>query len=216
MRRFSIAAVAAALGALLVSVSSVAASSGTTTCTDTLAPGTYGRVVVPAGAACVTFAGPVRINGGVVVEAGATFVLGSEDNPAHTATINGGVRATNAANVQIHFSTINGGLKVIGGAGPFGGPFGVTFNAIEDNVIHGGATISGYTGFWQGFFRNFVSGSVNFNNNTLVDPDGNEVQTNTIHGNLNCSGNDPAPQVGDSGGSPNNVTGQKTGQCTTV
>jgi len=216
MRRFFIAAVAAALGTLLVSVSSVAASSGTTTCTDTLAPGTYGRVVVPAGAACVTFAGPVRINGGVVVEGGATFVLGSEDNPAHTATINGGVRATNAANVQIHFSTINGGLKVIGGAGPFGGPFGVTFNAIEDNVIHGGATISGYTGFWQGFFRNSVSGSVNFNNNTLVDPDGNEVQTNTIDGNLNCSGNDPAPQVGDSGGSPNNVTGQKTGQCTTV
>ena len=216
MRRFFIAAVAAALGALLVSVSSVAASSGTTTCTDTLAPGNYGRVVVPAGAACVTFAGPVRINGVVVVEAGATFVLGSEDNPAHTATINGGVRATNAANVQIHFSTINGGLKVIGGAGPFGGPFGVTFNAIEDNVIHGGATISGYTGFWQGFFRNSVSGSVNFNNNTLVDPDGNEVQTNTIDGNLNCSGNDPAPQVGDSGGSPNNVTGQKTGQCTTV
>ena len=144
MRRFFIAAVAAALGALLVSVSSVAASSGTTTCTDTLAPGTYGRVVVPAGAACVTF------------------------------------------------------------------------NAIEDNVIHGGATISGYTGFWQGFFRNSVSGSVNFNNNTVVDPDGNEVQTNTIHGNLNCSGNDPAPQAGDSGGSPNNVTGQKTGQCTTV
>ena len=113
-------------------------------------------------------------------------------------------------------STINGGLEVIGGAGPFGGPFGVTFNAIEDNVIHGGATISGYTGFWQGFFRNSVSGSVNFNNNTLVDPDGNEVQTNTIDGNLNCSGNDPAPQAGDSGGSPNNVTGQKTGQCTTV
>lgn len=216
MRRFFIAAVVAALGALLLSVSSVAASRGTTTCTDTLAPGTYGRVVVPAGAVCVTFAGPVRINGGVVVEAGATFVLGSEDNPAHTATISGGVRATNAANVQIHFSTINGRLRVIGGAGPFGGPFGVTFNAIEDNVIHGGAIISGYTGFWQGFFRNSVSGSVNFKNNTLVDPDGNEVQTNTIHGNLNCSGNDPAPQVGDSGGSPNNVTGQKTGQCATV
>lgn len=216
MRRFSIAMTVAALGALVVSVSSVAASSGTTTCTDTLAPGTYGHVVVPDGAVCATFAGPVRINGGVSVGAGATFVLGSEDNPAHTATINGGVTATNAANVQIHFSTINGGLTVVGGAGPFGGPFGVTFNAIEDNVIHGGATISGYTGFWQGFFRNNVSGSVNYYNNTLADPDGNEVQTNTIHGNLNCLGNDPAPQVGDSGGMPNSVTGQKTGQCTTV
>jgi hypothetical protein len=178
-----------------------------------LAPGTYGRVVVPAGATCISFVGPVRINGGVSVGAGATFVLGSEDNPVHTATINGGVTATNAANVQVHFSTINGGLDIVGGAGPFGGPFGVTFNAIEDNVIHGGSTISGYTGFWQGFFRNTVSGSVNYNNNTLVDPDGNEVQTNTIYGDLNCAGNDPAPQVGDSGGSPNSVTGQETGQC---
>jgi hypothetical protein len=43
--------------------------------------------------------------------------------------------------------------------------------------------------------------------------DGNEVVTNTIHGNLNCEGNDPAPQVGDSEGSPNHVTGVKTGQC---
>jgi len=216
MQRIAIAVVAAVLGALVVSVSTVAASSGATTCTDTLAPGTYGHVVVPDGAACVTFAGPVRINGGVSVGAGATFVLGSEDNPVHTATINGGVRARNAANVQIHFSTINGGVTVVGGDGPFGGPFGVTFNTIEDSVIHGGATISGYTGFWQGFFRNTVSGSVNYNNNTLVDPDGNEVQTNTIHGSLNCSGNDPAPQTGDSGGSPNSVSGQKTGQCTAV
>lgn len=216
MRRISIAVLAAVLSALVASVSSVAASSGATTCTDTLAPGTYGHVVVPDGAVCATFTGPVRINGGVSVGSGATFVLGSEDNPAHTATINGGVRAMNAANVQIHSSTINGGLSVVGGAGPFGGPFGVTFNAIEDNVIHGGVTISGYTGFWQGFFRNAVSGSVNYNNNTLADPDGNEVQTNTIHGSLNCTGNDPAPQVGDSGGMPNSVTGQKTGQCTTV
>jgi hypothetical protein len=39
------------------------------------------------------------------------------------------------------------------------------------------------------------------------------VQTNTIHGNLNCSGNNPTPQQGDSEGSPNVVTGQTTGQC---
>lgn len=216
MRRISFAAAAAVLGALIVSVSSVAASSGSTTCTDTLAPGTYRHVVVPAGAACITFAGPVRITGGVSVGAGATFVLGTEESPVHTATINGGVRARDAANVQIHFSTVNGGVRIVGGAGPFGGPFGVTFNTIEDSVIHGGATIAGYTGFWQGFFRNTVSGTVNFNNNTVFDTDGNEVQTNTIRGSLNCSGNDPAPQMGDSGGSPNVVTGQKTGQCSTV
>ena len=77
-------------------------------------------------------------------------------------------------------------------------------------------TIEGYNGFWQGFLRNNVNGSVNFNNNTVVDPDGNEVQTNEIHGSLNCVGNTPAPQQGDSEGSPNHVTGAKTGQCTDI
>ncbi|HEX6789011.1 MAG TPA: hypothetical protein VF091_07185 [Gaiellaceae bacterium] len=195
-----------------MSASSLAAPKGATTCTGTLAPGTYQSVVVPDGAVC-TSDGPVRINGGVSVGSGATLALGSEENPAHTATINGGVTATNAANVQIHFSTINGAVNVTGGAGPFGGPFGVTFNTLEDNVINGSVSITGYDGFWQGFFRNTVNGSVNFNGNSVVDPDGNEVQTNTIHGDLSCSGNTPAPQMGDSGGSPNTVSGHKTGQC---
>jgi hypothetical protein len=216
MRQVSIAVLAAVLGALLLSASSFAAGKGATTCTDTLVPGTYQRVVVPDGAICVTFAGPVTINGGVSVGSGATFVLGSEDNPSHTATINGGVTSTNAASVQIHFSTINGGVSLTGGAGPFGPPFDVTWNTLEDDVINGSVSITGYNGFWQGFFRNAVNGSVNFNDNIVVDPDGNEVQTNTIHGNLNCSGNTPAPQEGDSGGTPNTVTGQKTGQCTNV
>ena len=100
-----------------------------------------------------------------------------------------------------------------GGAGPEGGPFGITWNTIEDSRINGGATIVGYNGFWQGFFRNTVNGGVTFNNNTVVDPDGNEMQTNTINGGLRCSGNTPAPQQGDSGGSPNHVNGSKTGQC---
>jgi hypothetical protein len=58
-----------------------------------------------------------------------------------------------------------------------------------------------------------VHGSVNLVGNTVADPDGNEVVTNTIYGSLNCAGNDPAPQVGDSEGSPNSVTGAETGQC---
>lgn len=75
---------------------------------------------------------------------------------------------------------------------------------------------SGYNGFWQGFFRNTVNGGVTFNNNTVVDPDGNEMQTNTFDGGLRCSGNTPAPQQGDSGGSPNHVNGSKTGQCASL
>jgi hypothetical protein len=191
---------------------SSAVASAPTTCTDTLAPGTYGKVVVPQDAACLSD-GPVTIRGGLSIQQGATFVLGSEDNPVDTGTISGGVQATNPASVQIHFTTINGGIDVHGGSGPFGGPFDITWNAIEDNRINGGATVDGYNGFWFGFIRNHVNGSVNLNDNALTDPDANEYVTNVIHGSLNCTGNFPAPQVGDSEGSPNQVTGVKSGQC---
>ncbi len=204
------------LAALVVVVPSLGASGNTTTCTDSLAPGSYGRVVVPDGAVCIIEEGPITIRGGLSIGAGATFVLGSEENAAHTGTISGGVRATDAASVQIHFTTVNGGIDIHGGSGPFGGPFEVTFTTIEDSVVNGSVSFEGYDGFWSGFIRNTVNGSVDFNDNTVADPDGNEVVTNTIHGSLNCSGNDPAPQVGDSEGSPNRVSGRKTGQCATV
>jgi hypothetical protein len=188
------------------------ADPSTTTCTGVLAPGTYQKVVVPVGATCFS-TGPVTIRNGLFVEAGATFVLGSEEAPGDNGTISAGVHATDAANVQLHFVTVNGGVDIHGGSGPFGGPFDVTWNTIEDSHINGGVNIEGYNGFWMGFIRNNVNGSVNLNENVLVDPDGNEYVTNTIHGSLNCSGNSPAPQVGDSEGSPNQVTGAKKGQC---
>jgi hypothetical protein len=200
--------------ALLVSLPATA-SPTTTACTDVLTPGAYQKVVVPAGAVCLSD-GPVTIRSGLFIEPGATFVLGSEESPGSTGTISGGVHATDPASVQIHFATINGGVDVHGGSGPFGGPFDITWNAIEDNQINGGATVEGYSGFWFGFIRNHVSGTVNLNNNVLLDPDGNEYVTNTIHGSLNCAGNSPAAQVGDSEGSPNQVTGVKTGQCASV
>jgi len=202
----------AVVAALFFVMPAVASSGGTTTCDGALAPGTYQRVVVPAGGTCFGD-GPIDIQAGLFVLQGATLVLGSEENPVHTATIGGGVHSTNAANVQLHFVTINGGIDLEGGSGPFGPPFDVTWNTIEDSRINGGVTESGYNGFWNGFIRNTVSGSVNLNGNVLADPDGNEFVTNTIHGNLNCAGNDPAPQVGDSEGAPNHVTGRETGQC---
>jgi hypothetical protein len=206
---------AALVGALAVTVPGVAGAASATTCTGELAAGTYQKVIVPEGAACLSN-GPVIIRGGLFIEAGATFVLGSEENPVNTGTISGGVHATDAASVQIHFTTINGAVDVHGGSGPFGGPFDITWNTIEDSRIKGGATVEGYDGFWMGFIRNHVNGSVNLNGNVLADPDGNEYVTNTIHGSLNCAGNSPAPQIGDSEGSPNQVTGAKTGQCTNV
>jgi hypothetical protein len=134
----------------------------------------------------------------------ATFILGSEEGTGG-GTISGGLDANDPASVQLHFARVNGGVTIIGGNG--------FFSTVEDNVINGGATIDGYTGFWLGFIRNAVHGSVNLSNNTLDDPDANEFVTNTIRGNLVCHNNVPAPHVGDSGGSPNDVSGQKVDQC---
>ena len=189
-----------------------AAAANVTTCTGFLAPGTYQRVVVPAGEACFSDGG-VRIKSGLFVQPGATFVLGNEEAPGDNGTITGGVHATNPANLQIHFMTIKGGIDSQGGSGPEGGPFGITWNAIEDNHISGAVNISGYDGFWFGFIRNHVNGSVTLNDNVQPDPDGNEFVTNTINGSLRCFGNSPAPQIGDSEGQPNRVTGAKKGQC---
>jgi hypothetical protein len=195
-----------------IGITGSATASGATECTDTLAPGTYRQVVVPEGAVCFSEGG-VRILAGLWIRPGATFVLGSEESGWTTGTIGGGVHAVDPASVQIHFATINGGIDIHGGSGPFGPPFDVTWNAIEDNVIHGAVRVIGYDGFWMGFIRNTVSGTVTMRDNTLTDPDGNEYVTNTIHGSLRCSGNDPAAQVGDSEGEPNVVTGNASGEC---
>ena len=177
---------------------------GQQACTGTLASGTYHKLVVPAGATCDGTNAEITVRGGVRVGEGATFILGFEGG-SDTGTIHGGVRADAPASLQVHFAHITGGVRMLGGNG--------FFSTVEDNVIRGGARITGYSGFWLGFIRNTVHGTVKLNDNHMDDPDANEYVTNTIHGNLNCAGNSPAPQVGDSEGSPNQVTGRKTGQC---
>jgi len=94
--------------------------------------------------------------------------------------------------------------------GPNGPPANSTY---EDNAIGKNASITEVQTCWMGFIRNNVSGNVNYQNNVTADDDGNEVVTNTVARNLNCSGNSPAPQFGDSGGIPNTVSGHANGQC---
>jgi hypothetical protein len=178
--------------------------SAATTCTGTLASGDYHRLVVPEGATCDGTAANIDVRGGVRVLAGATFVLGF-DGGADTGTIRGGIRAKDPESLQVHFAHIRGGLRMHDGNG--------FFSTVEDNVIHGGATVDGYSGFWFGFIRNNVHGTVKLTNNVMGDPDANEYVTNTIKGSLVCHGNSPAPQVGDSEGEPNVVSGRKVDQC---
>jgi hypothetical protein len=91
----------------------------------------YHRVVVPQGGVCMS-GGPVTIRAGVFVEQGATPVLGHETIPVHTATISGGVHATNAMNV------LHGSVNVMGNTVP--DPDG---NEIVTNTIHGNLNCAG-------------------------------------------------------------------------
>jgi hypothetical protein len=201
--------VAALVVAALPEAASAAAA---TTCDGVLAPGSYGAVTVPAGGACQSD-GPIDIRGGLWVQPGATFVLGTEES-TNTGTIRGGVHATDPGQLEIHFATIKGGVDWHGGSGAFCGEECVFFATIEDSDISGGVVVDGYDGFWMGFIRNHVRGAVTMTNNvSLFDDDSNEYVTNVIRGTLNCTGNSPAPHVGDSEGDPNVVTGAKTGQC---
>jgi hypothetical protein len=206
MRKVALVIVGAlATAAVTAGLSTAVAAHPGSTCTGTLASGNYHKLVVPAGATCDGTEANIDVRGGVRVREGATFVLGSEENPNAGGTIRGGIRAHAPASLQVHFARISGGLRMQGGNG--------FFSAVEDNVIHGGATIDGYSGFWLGFIRNDVHGTVRLNNNDMDDPDANEFVTNTIKGNLVCHNNSPAPQVGDSQGQPNVVTGRKVDQC---
>jgi hypothetical protein len=193
------------IAGLLAGVATAQAQAAVTYCKGTLASGGYQRLVVPAGATCDGTAAKIFVSDGVRVKQGATFILGHEGGPG-TGVIRNKIHANAPASLQVHFAHIWGGVRMYGGRGQF--------STVEDNTIRGGAvTITGYSGFWFGFIRNDVRGDVRLNNMKMGDPDANEFVTNKIVGNMICHGDSPAPQVGDSMGRPNVVTGRKTDQC---
>jgi len=221
-----LAIIAVAAGAIGLTPGIAAAAQATTYCKGALPAGNYRYVVVPPDQACFADHTGVHISHGLLVRPGATFVLGDEGDPQDPSltTLAGGVVSNQAANVQIHFATITDGLTLVGGSGPFYEHSAfcdptegcITWQTIEDSNITGNVTITDYNGFWQGFFRNQVNGSMQFNRNHVVDKDGNELQSNVITGDLRCNKNKPMPQQGDSGGSTNQVGGQATLECARI
>jgi hypothetical protein len=210
MRRLLVSLAAVGLLVGLAAAPVGAASKPATTCTGSLPPGTYGSITVPAGATCDLGVGPVVVRGGVLVSPGASFLLGFEGGPA-TGTINGGIVADDAAQVQVHDALIHGAVMVQGGSGLFGATGAPLFSDFEDNTITGGVTIDGYNGFWLGFIRNQVNGTVMLINN--VQPfvvDEIDVGSNVVHGSLLCSGNVPLENTGGSPGTQSQVTGHDT------
>ena len=137
-------------------------------------------------------------------------------------TVYGSLDADNPLAVIVHNAYFGGDLEIDGGGGGlncdsqdalFGSP---AYATVEDTSVGGFVRIEGMQTCWLGFFRDSVNGGVSYHDNQTFDPDGNEVETNVIRGYLACANNNPAAQVGDSGGFPNTVFGSATGECASL
>lgn len=138
-------------------------------------------------------------------------------------TIGQNFSATDALMVLMHHNRIGSNATQTGGGGgvtcdnfPLGQNGPPAYSTWEDNQIGRNASITGVHTCWMGFIRNHVGNNAIYSDNVLADPDGNEVVTNTIGRNLNCTGNAPSPQRGDSDGDANIVGGKATGQCANI
>ncbi len=61
----------------------------------------------------------------------------------------------------------------------FGSP---AYSDYEDNTIAGNMRVAGLNSCWLGSIRNQIGGSATFTDNTLADPDANEVLSSQIAG----------------------------------
>lgn len=198
-----------------------------------------GTVVVKAGATFNAMtASTVNLNGNVLVGRDATFAFGCSlgltfppfpGGPTFCTAVshsqvNGNIVAAQPRTVKINGVTVNGNIVSIGGGVPVSGPDpggceerpGALNYPIKDNTINGNMLISGWTGCWLGVIRNVQHGNLVLIGNYPASVDAMEIVTNTISGNMICLANSPTPQIGDSGGILNSVTGAKVGQCRTL
>jgi hypothetical protein len=195
-----------------------------------------GNLVVANGAALNDHAaskGEVDVTGNVLVGKGAILGLGHNAAPGSLGpdTLGGSSVAIQPLTLYLGNLTVGGNVISVGGASPQPPAAAARNFPIKDNTIIGDLIIQGWHGGWLGVIRNDVAGNVIVNKNVslstppgapgsgelggpVMDPDSNEVQTNTISGNLICLGNTPAAQVNaKDDGSPNVVAGKASGQC---
>jgi len=174
----------------------------------------------------------LSVTGNVKVGRGATLVVGCEpgyfscsDDPSATLSgsdhVSGNLVAKSALGVVVHNVSIGGNVAESSGGGgvncnePPSGPFAGTgdFSDYEDDTIGGNLHVTGLKSCWMGMLRNHVSGNLTDSQNQFNDPDANEALHNTVGKNITCTGNSPAVQYGDSGETPNVVTGKAFGEC---
>jgi hypothetical protein len=186
-----------------------------------------GNDVVPA--SDVTVAGNLEVRtNGVLVLGCEPFIFTCQNDPntsaptfSTTDAVGGNLTAVDALAVVVHVTAIGHNVTLSGGGGVTCSGFipellAPPYGDFEDNTIGGNLTISGWQSCWLGAFRDTIRGNVDWHGNVTADPDGNEIATNSIGRNLNCSGDNPNPQIGDSGGSLNLVSGRPNGQCVVI
>jgi hypothetical protein len=189
----------------------------------------HNLTVLPGGDLVAIFGGSdVAVGGNLDVRANGVLILGCEpihfacaNDPAlsTTDTVGGSLTAQNALAVIVHATTIGHNVSLIGGGGGVscipspavgGSP---PFSDFEDMTIGGNLTITGLQTCFLGVFRVVITQNFELHGSVNADPDGNELADNSIAHNLNCNGNSPSPQIGDSGGGLNKVFGRANGQC---
>jgi hypothetical protein len=189
--------------------------------------------VAPGGALLAAFSGSdLTVERNLWVKAGGLLALGCEplggdflcfNNPAGSThhSIRGSLVAKDATLVIVHHDHIAGDVQETGGGGGLtcnpvftGGP--PPYTDYNDDNIGGNVTVSGLHTCWDGFLLNRVWGSVSWNKNQTVIPDGNLMGTNTVHEDLNCFGNSPLPHLSDVTPLLNRVFDDARGQCATL
>ncbi|HZO76427.1 MAG TPA: hypothetical protein VFB39_00180 [Solirubrobacteraceae bacterium] len=163
------------------------------------------------------------VSGNLVLEKGATALVGCKANPNGTgmaciddpnqshptlashASVSGNIIAHRALGLIVHNSAIGGSIKDIGGGGgvtcavPKTGVFAAfkspVFSDLEDSSVGGDVRMNGLRTCWFGLARDNVKSYVTINLNKTADPDAIEVLANHIGASLSCSNNrHPGPQ----------------------
>ena len=172
---------------------------------ESLAPGTYDNVIVPAGLHCVigfSGGGVTIVTGNVKVEPGAGFQ--ALPFPGGAVTIGGSVQSDGAAFVFVlRGTTVAGNVQIKGSTGSLAGCCSGVGSGISGASVVGNAQLEENSRFVSSFSAT-IGGDLQLNKNT----GGSQVIINTVGGNLQCKENVPAPF-----GFGNTVTGNMDDQC---
>jgi hypothetical protein len=167
----------------------------------TIGPGATLIANAGAGGGLPELDGILNVGGNVWVGNGATLLMGCAPSFGCTLTtpdvIKGSVYANAPLGLLMHGDAVAGDYLIAGGGGKDYNcaPMGIfaafnspVYSTFEDGSIGGNVAILDYKSCWLGLARTTVGGSVGLVDNALGDPDGPEILSNHIYGNLACFG----------------------------